>query len=153
MTAMSEKTYKDLELGPLKRPSKVLYSPTGKLLDVLGQVTAKIIVGSKHTKQIIFIMRDLQRDLMGLPAIISLNLARQIVETVEGIDFKQCFPKVFSSLGNLGEDCIKLREDAIPYSLFTPRNVAIPLRDKVWKELERMETLGVDSKMLQPTEW
>ena len=81
---------------------------------------------------------------MGLPAITSLNVAKQIGEVVKWTDIKQQFPKVFAGLGNLGEDySIKLREGAVPYSLFTPWNVAIPLQDKVQKELERMEAMGV----------
>ena len=57
-------------------------------------------------------------------------------------------------LGNIGEEyTIRLREDAVPYSLFTPRNVVIPLREKVHKELQRMEALGVISKVTQPTSW
>ena len=125
VTAMSEKTYKGLELGPLKKPSKVLYGPTGEPLDVLGQVTAKITVGSKGSRQTIFVVRGLRRALMGLPAIKSLNVAKQIREVVERTDIKQQFPKVFTGLGNLGEEyCIKLREGAVPYSLFTPWNVS-----------------------------
>ena len=37
--------------------------------------------------------------------------------------------------------------------MFTPRNVAIPLREQVPNELERMELLKVVSKVTQPTEW
>ena len=148
---MSERTYRDLQLGPLKKPSKILY---GESLDVMGQVTVKITVGSRSSKQTVFVVRGLRRDLMGLPAITSLNLARQIGQTIAKTDFKQRFLKVFIGLGNLEDKyCIKLRDGAVPYSLFTPRNVAIPLRDKVHKELERMEAMGVISKVSQPTEW
>ena len=74
---------------------------------------------------------------MELPAITSLHLACLLGEVTTGTDIKQQFPKVFTCLGNLGEDyCIKLKEDAVPYSLYTPRNIAIPLREKVRKELE-----------------
>jgi hypothetical protein len=42
------------------------------------------------------------------------------------------FSKVFSGVGNLGDEYqIKLKEGAVPYALFTPRNVPIPLREKV----------------------
>ena len=43
----------------------------------------------------------------------------------------QNFPKLFSGLGILGEKyCIQLKDDVVPYSLYTPRNVAIPLQEK-----------------------
>ena len=41
---------------------------------------------------------------------------------------------------------IKLKEDAKPYALHTPRNVPIPLRGEVLDELNQMESLGVISK-------
>ena len=37
--------------------------------------------------------------------------------------------------------------------LVTPRNVPIPLRGKVLDKLNRMESLGVISKVNDPTEW
>ena len=64
------------------------------------------------------------------------------------------FAEVFEGLGTLGEEYkIQLKENATPYSLFTPRNVPLPLRDKVQEELERMETMGVISKVDEPTPW
>ena len=48
------------------------------------------------------------------------------------------FPTLFKGLGTLGDEyTIKLKQNATPYSLFTPRNVAIPLREKVKQELTR----------------
>ena len=64
------------------------------------------------------------------------------------------FPSLFKGLGTLGDAyTIKLTEDAIPYSLCTPRNVAIPLREKVKSELNRMETNGIISRVTEPTSW
>jgi hypothetical protein len=61
---------------------------------------------------------------------------------------------VFSGLGNLGDEYqIKLKEGAVPYALFTPRNVPIPLREKVREELTRMEAMGVISPIQKPTTW
>ena len=48
---------------------------------------------------------------------------------------------------------VKLKPDAEPFALFTPRNVPIPLRPKVQEELSRMESLGVISRVEQPTQW
>jgi len=48
---------------------------------------------------------------------------------------------------------IKIKSDAKPHSLYTPRNVPLLLRAKVQEELKRMENLGVISKVSTPTPW
>ena len=66
----------------------------------------------------------------------------------------QRFPSVFSGLGNLGEEYeIQLKNDANPFSLHAPRNVPLPLKEKVQQELDRMESLGVISKVDKATLW
>ena len=61
---------------------------------------------------------------------------------------------VFKCLGNLREEFeIKLRPDAKPFALSTPRNIALLLRPKVAKKLARMEAIGVISKVDEPNPW
>ena len=52
-----------------------------------------------------------------------------------------------------GDYTIKLRDKAQPFALSTPRRVAIPLMNRVRYELNRMETLGVISRVDDPTDW
>ena len=64
------------------------------------------------------------------------------------------FPKVFIGLGTFGEEyTIKLEEGASPHALYTPRNVPLPLREKVKAELEEIEVIGVITKISEPTPW
>lgn len=64
------------------------------------------------------------------------------------------FPQLFCGLGKLeGAYSIKLRPDATPYSLCTPRHVAIPLLPNVKAELERMQDLGVITPVEEATDW
>lgn len=106
-----------------------------------------------------FVVKGLKNNLMGLPAIVALNLAARLdstatTEATSATTFKQKFPKVFQGLGDLGEEYhIRLRPDAKPYALFTPRHVPLPLRPKVAEELDRMESLGIISKVDEPTPW
>ena len=99
-------------------------------------------------------IRGLRNNLLGLPAIKSLQLVCRVDTVCSEQKIQQRFPKVFIGLGTLGEPyVIKFKADAKPYALFTARNVPIPLRDKVRDELERMEAIGVIAKVTAPTQW
>ena len=84
-----------------------------------------------------------------------LGLVCQLQEiTCDSQTIQAKFPSLFKGLGTLGDAyTIKLTEDVFPYSLCTPRNVAIPLREKVKSELNRMETNGIISRVTEPTSW
>ena len=48
---------------------------------------------------------------------------------------------------------IQFQPEAQPYALFTSRNIPLPLHLKVKQELERIESLGIISKVDEPTPW
>ena len=52
-----------------------------------------------------------------------------------------------------GEYHIQLWHGAVPFPQTTPRRVTLPLLPKVKPELERVEHLGVISRVDNPTEW
>ena len=82
---------------------------------------------------------------MGLPAKTDLNLAARLDASYTRL-VEDSFPTVLQGLGNLGEPCtIKLRDNAVPYALFTPRMIPLPLLDKSSKNLQRWNSRG-DSK-------
>ena len=102
-------------------------------------------------------MKDLQANLLGLPSLTALQLLCRvdaITESSTDDDIVKLFPRVFKGLDNIGEEytiCLKL--NAVPHTLYTPCNVALPLRKKVREELERMEKIGVISKVTETTSW
>ena len=154
VTAVSERIYEELQLGPLKKQSKIFYGPSRQILNVRGQFSAKLRHGQRSVRQTIFIMRGLQQNLLGLPAITTLHLAWKVGETTMVDDIRQQFAKVFSGLGTLGEEYeIKQKDGAMPYSLYTPRNVAIPCKKKFVRSSKRMENCGMISKIPQPPLW
>ena len=155
VTAISEETFQLLNNCTLSHPEKNLYGPSRQPLEVLGKFEGKFAYDNKSTIQPVYVVNKLKMNLLGLPAITSLNLATRI-DSVEyyskGIMEK--YPSVFNGLGNLGDEYeIVLEQNAKPFSLYTPRSIPIPLRAKVKKELERMESMGVISKVDEPTPW
>ena len=158
VSAISDKVCKVMQ-QVLKPPTKILYGPGRTPLKVLGQFKARLSHGDKSTIQRIFVIEGLRYNLLGLPAITALNLAVQVMSTTESTlnlqsKVVQKFPSLFQGLGNMGDPyVIKLVNDAVPYALYTPRKVPLPLRKKVKQELERMESIGVISRVDQPSPW
>ena len=103
----------------------------------------------------IYVVKNLHRHLLGHPAIDALGLAVRVRAIFDGdMTPVQLFPQLFQGLGKLeGKYEIKLRPDSKPFVITVPRRVAIPLMGNVRSELERMERLGVISKVEGPTEW
>ena len=99
------------------------------------------------------IVKQLQRSLLGRPGIQSLHhIAR--INLVEEDKYVAMYPDLFKGLGTAtGEYHINLHEGAKPFSLSTPRRVALPPMPKVKQELDRMEAMGVITRVEQPTDW
>ena len=155
VTAVSEATYRNLRRVNLQKANRPLRGPAGQPLKVLGQFTKKITHNKSKTSssEVIYVVQGLKSNLLGFPAIQNLHLIQR-VDSVTTDDIKQRFAKAFEGLGTLGEEyTIKIKDDATPYSLYTPRKVPLPLREKVKEELERMEAMGVISKVDLPTPW
>ena len=152
-TAVSMKTFKTLKSIQLQQSAKVLCGPNNQPLKVLGQTSVQLTYNGRSCNQSIYVIKDLKNNLLGLPAITALQLLIK-VDSIQPGNVQQSFPKLFQGLGTLkGDYQIQLKPDAKPYALYTARNVPIPLRGKVKQELERMEKLGVISKMDKPTLW
>ena len=98
--------------------------------------------------------------MLGRPAIDALNLVQK-VDTIHCDDsrkieqeVKKMYPYLFKGLGQLeGEFSYNLTPGSAPYAIPTPRRVVLPLMPKVMEELQRMEKLGVISKVDLPTDW
>ena len=66
----------------------------------------------------------------------------------------KAYPKVLPGLGNFEEPYdIKFKPNTQPHCLYTSRRHPLPLRGEAKTELNRMESLGVISKVETPTLW
>ena len=92
--------------------------------------------GEESSSQEIFVVNGARLSLLGRPAIETLKIV-QTVNAVEAEEVKEKFPNLFKGLGKLdGPDyVIKLKPDAKPHAISTPRRVPVPLLSKVKKEL------------------
>ena len=155
VSAINEIAFNKLQDVQLKKPTRSLYSPAMSPLTVLGQFTANLTFKHVTCKQKVFVVKGLKHNLLGLPAITSLNL----ISRMNSIQFsaeevKKLYPHLFQGLGSLGEEYeIQLKEETKPFSLHKARNVPLPLRTKVHKELRQMESIGVISPVSKPSPW
>ena len=159
---------------PLTSPTTKLVSASNDSMAVVGAFTATMEC-SRHERSVsqpVFVVPQLEFPLLSCQASLKLGIVQLLASVgtpascttthqpslssptaeVAGVESK--FADVFTGLGNLSESChIKLRADAKPHAIYTPRNVPLPLRAAVKTELERMEHLGVIRKVSEPTEW
>ena len=127
-------------------PTKTLHGPDHQPLKVLGQVSVTLSSKGKVSSQQVYVVKGLEQNLLGLPAIEELNLLAKVAEVRHGPELDDVttqFPALFSGLGTLNGDFqINLEPDVTLFALHTPRNVPLPLRKKVKDKLSRMECLG-----------
>ena len=76
ITAISEETCRGLQDIDLKKPSTVSYGPALHPLNTIDQFTVTLFYNRRRTKQRVVMVCDLQTNLLGLPAIIALQLLR-----------------------------------------------------------------------------
>jgi len=155
VTAIPSSMYTTEKHGALQAPHNVLYGPARYKLEAKGCFKGKLCIKKRTTVQHIYVVKELGKPLIGLPAIESPGLVKRL-HTVESQQqgVKTQFPTVFSGLGKLKEPYkIELEPDAVPHALPSPCRVPFHLWDAVQTELERIEKLGVISKVTQPTPW
>lgn len=141
VTAVPEQIFKTLNVKNLQSSQKILKGPGRNTLNVIGKFHCEFSLENRKSYQDIYVIRGLNKPLLGRPAIEKLNVVKYIASLQLHSDYKQKFPSLFTGLGKLqGEYEIKLKEDARSYAVTTPRRVVLPyLKEIVKAELHRME--------------
>ena len=153
VTVIPEADYCEERDGPLRVSERVLTGAGQQPLQVCGQFRGQLKRNLNDSQQEIYVVSGLRKPLLGRPAIEALGIV-SLVEPVQAGHIVKKFSELFRGLGKLEDNySIKLSSDAKPFTLTTPRRVALPLLPKVKAELQRMEDLGVISRVKQPTEW
>ena len=75
VTAISENTHCEFGKPELKRPSKTLYGSAGTSLGVRGQFN--LSSKSAQATHVVYVVKGLKHNLLGLPAITLLDLVRR----------------------------------------------------------------------------
>ena len=155
VTAVSDQVFSSLCNVKLQKASKVLLGPARQKLEAIGQFNGHFVHKGETCQHTVFVVKGLKTNLLGLPIIIALNLVTRVSEISDyGVDIPKMFPKVFHGLGTMGEAySIKLTPGAQPRAIYAPRNVPLPLRGRVQEELARMQSMGVISRVDQPSPW
>ena len=152
VTVIPKSVFKKLNGVELQPCCRSLSGPCQHNLEVCGKFTGVMQYNKIVVEQEVFVIRELHRALIGLPAIEALELVHRVSSITSDIPAK--FPELFQGLGSLpGEYTIRLRDNAKPFTITTPRRVALPLLPRVKAELEKMEKTGVISRVDVPTEW
>lgn len=108
----------------------------------------------------IYVIEGLDRMLLDGSTCEKLGIVKRINEIKIKKDFKSSFdskmlyPEVFKGLGNVKIPYkIRLKEDAAPYALTTPRRIPLPLLDEIKSNLEEMMKMKVIERVDEPTDW
>ena len=155
VSAISETTLRQLQTVQLKKPTRNLYGPAMSRLKVTGQFTANLAYKHTSCKQTVIVVKALKQNLLGLPAITSLNLIFRLNSVdLNSTNVQKLYPQLFQGLGTLGDEYeVSLKDDAKPIALHTARNVPLPLRSKVRDELKHMESMSVIPPVSKPLPW
>ena len=143
VTALPAKVYHDITGGAdVKRLAvsmRPLFGPGGNVLSVIGVARETLRRGKKTATEDIYVVKDLQTALLGRPVIEQLQLVCR-VDSITMESVKQQYPKLCSGLGLVQRPyAIKLKPEAVPFSVHTPSRVPLPLMGKVKAEIERMD--------------
>ena len=124
VTAMSDSAWELVheQSGQLERSKQLLYGPDHQPFTIRETATLTLSLNGKSCKQEVFIVKGFRNNLLGLPAIKQLQLLPEVNTVQKSIPDQ--YPELFTGLGSIKESYkIKMKPDATPHALFTPRHV------------------------------
>ena len=138
--------YKNAGSPRLDVSIRTLVGANDSVLQTMGMFGGRLSRNGVVIHEYVYIISGHKRSLLSRRVCESLDLVRcVVVDSVDAADvYRRDNPKLCGGLGKMkAEYETKLRSDAKPIALTTPRRVSIPLLGVVRKELQRMEDLDV----------
>ena len=173
VNCISEQVFNTMKPRPkfLDQRPPTLRAYNKEVIPCIGSFFGKVALGDRDHDVFFVVTRDHTQPILGLATCLRLGFFdipsndRHVLK-VHGVktmtendgstlatEMTQKHPKVFEGLGRFQEPYkIKLRQDY--KAVVQPvRRVPLPYKEKIEKELVRMEELGVISKVSEPTEF
>lgn len=146
VTVMNLKTFNALKPKRKLVKSSIPLDSPGGALSIVGQFTASTLHKQRKYIFTVQVVRGATvSNLLGRDTAVEMGLVKR-VEHVRATAGQE---------GTFKTEPVQihLKEDAVPYAVYTARRVPLPLLPKVKAELQRMEEQGVIERVTQPTDW
>ena len=141
----------------LQKTDKKLYGPGGSKIEVVGVHKASMETKKQNSKtmQDLYVVRGLKKPLLGRPAIQALDLLQRInAVSSSTVEPKKEFPELWQGLGKCENAyTVRLKDDAKPFSISTPRRLPLPMKQKVEDELKSLQEKDIIRPVTTPTDW
>ena len=141
----------------LQKTDKKLYGPGGSKIEVVGVHKASMETKKQNSKtmQDLYVVRGLKKPLLGRPAIQALDLLQRInAISTSTVESKKEFPELWQGLGKCENAyTVRLKDDAKPFSIATPRRLPLPMKQKVEDELKSLQEKDIIRPVTTPTDW
>ena len=141
----------------LQKTDKKLYGPGGSKIEVVGVHKASMETKKQNSKTVqdLYVVRGLKKPLLGRPAIQALDLLQRInAVSTSTVEPKKEYPELWQGLGMCKNAyTVRLKDDAKPFSIATPRRLPLPMKQKVEDELKSLQEKDIIRPVTTPTDW
>lgn len=147
VTCIPVSVYENLKHAPKLESSTILLNSPAGAINVIGKFDAEVVHKTKRYDITIHVIESRSvHCLLSRSDAFNIGILKFVAEINDNL---------FSDYGLMKCEPvkIKLKGDAVPYHLHSPRRVAEPLMKPVREELDRMVDNGIINPITEPTEW
>ena len=146
ITCLPEADYRRLTPSPRLEPTRLSLTSPGGNVECQGQFVATTTFRQKNYSFPVCVLKKCKSRLLSRNVAVGMGIIK-FVEEIRS--------DVFGDFGLMKGDPvrIRLRPDAQPYNLATPRRISAPLMEPLKEELQRMEKNEIITRVTAPTEW